>query len=369
MLILTSIMNIPHCGGVSTHVLLLQKKLADRGIKNRLIDGKVANYQRWITALEAVIKIRDMRTLWIRRRLFLLSQKFKNINDKVHFIHAHDPIASVAAIGMKVPIITTIHGPIYEHARELGMLQKNYLETIREFELKCFKCTDFFITVDSGQKKLLIQKGVSEQKIIVIHNAVDVDYLNNLTNINKFKFEKNYFIMARRLVPKNGPQIAVDAFLKWVEGRDVRLFVVGDGFLRTIIEKKIKNHKSGNKIILMGELSPHRLLTLMKNAIASIVPSVPVEGVIEATSFSALESLALDVPVIASNIGGLAEIDDGNKIMTLVPPDNIHALAEQFNYWFERRKEDRDIIRSSYVRKNFGVEQWLEKHIQMYKKI
>ena len=368
--VLTTAMNTPHYGGLCTHVLLLQRKLTEHGIEVDLVDGKTAtNYQKLATALKAVSIFRNPRAAWIHRRSFLLSKGIKNLDRKANLIHAHDPIGCVAGMGMSLPIVTTIHGPMYEHAREAGIRRKSYLEALREFEQKCFGHTNLFIAVDNGQKEILIQKGVPKQKIIVIYNAVDVDFLRELANSNKPEFEGNYFIMARRLEPKNGPRVAVGAFQEWVGERDVHLLVVGDGTLRPAIEKMIKQHKSGDKVHMMGKLPHERLLPLMKGAIASIVPSVPVEGVIEATSFSALESLAFDVPVIASNIGGLAEIDAGNRVLSLFPAGDRDALVGQLNYWFNLGRNEMGTKLSDYVRVKFGVQQWLDQHLDIYKAV
>jgi glycosyltransferase involved in cell wall biosynthesis len=107
----------------------------------------------------------------------------------------------------------------------------------------------------------------------------------------------------------------------------------------------------------------------MKGAIASLVPSVPTAGVIEATSLSALESLALDVPVIASDIGGLSEIDNGSGVMSLVPSGDKGAIKDQLEAWYRRRSEERGIFRSEYIRAHFGVHQWLDRHLSIYEEM
>src|SRR5690606_16130154 len=55
-------------------------------------------------------------------------------------------------------------------------------------------------------------------------------------------------------------------------------------------------------------------------------PSIPVGNYIEATSLTMLESMYLEVPVLASNIGGLAEVIDHEVNGLLFEPSNIGEI-------------------------------------------
>jgi glycosyltransferase involved in cell wall biosynthesis len=65
----------------------------------------------------------------------------------------------------------------------------------------------------------------------------------------------------------------------------------------------------------------------MSGALGIIVPSVPVEGVVEATSIAALEGMSTGKPVFASAIGGLAEIIRHGETGYLFPAGDSAALA------------------------------------------
>jgi glycosyltransferase involved in cell wall biosynthesis len=176
--------------------------------------------------------------------------------------------------------------------------------------------------------------------------------------------------MLRRFAPKNGVEFGVRAFLSWVGDRDIRLVIAGDGPLREQINSECLAHRSGNKVIFLGEVSPKFIPPLIKESIATLVPSIPVGGVVEATSYAALESLALGVPVIASDIGGLSEIDGGGNVMNLVHPASVEHIAlelEKVYRDYQQGTIEREAKRK-HVMQNFDAKIWVEKILEVYQK-
>ena len=49
---------------------------------------------------------------------------------------------------------------------------------------------------------------------------------------------------------------------------------------------------------------------------------------IESFSMAAVEAMAMEVPVIATNIGGIPEVIDDGKTGIIIPPGNVDALCE-----------------------------------------
>lgn len=368
---LATVMDMPVCGGLCTHMVLLQRMLIKHGVYAEWADGRVdkRRFRQAMLALKALCTCQEPRAAWIQRRPDFIREKLKKLRFSFDLIHAHDPLAAVASFDLGFPVVTTIHGPMSRHAKEHSNLSGRYISVLREYEKKCYQKTSHFIAVDTGQKDILIEEGVAKNRIDVIPNAVDVDALRSAASVENKIVYGDYFVLPRRLVPKNGPQVAVDAFLSWVGNKNVNLVIAGDGHLRGQLERLTQEHANGRKVIFLGMLPSREIPPLLSGAIAAFIPSVPYEGVIEATSIAALEALALDVPVIASNIGGLTEIDGGSGIMSLVPPNDKAALAKQFEYWFERRREERGVMRSSYVQEHFGAEQWLLRILEVYKKV
>jgi glycosyltransferase involved in cell wall biosynthesis len=127
-------------------------------------------------------------------------------------------------------------------------------------------------------------------------------------------------VLAARLVPIKGVDVAIRA-LDHVR-TPARLAIAGDGPLREALARLA--HKRP-EIELLGAIDTHARDRLLARAACVVVPSrVLANGRTEGTPMIALEALASGVPVIASRVGGLADL--GPEVV-LVAPDDPSALG------------------------------------------
>src|SRR5581483_7087480 len=83
----------------------------------------------------------------------------------------------------------------------------------------------------------------------------------------------------------------------------------------------------------LGHVDPHRVAELMRGALFTVMPSECYEG----QPYGALESMAVGTPLIASRLGGLAEIITDGVTGALIPPADPGALAaEMRSRWADR---------------------------------
>jgi glycosyltransferase involved in cell wall biosynthesis len=121
-------------------------------------------------------------------------------------------------------------------------------------------------------------------------------------------------LVASRLVPVKGVDVAIAAMAHLT--RSAHLVVAGDGPERS----QLRAH---DRVTFLGEVDTRRRDALLATAAAVVVPSrVLGNARTEGTPLIALEALAAGVPVVASAVGGLAQLP-----VALVPPDDPHALA------------------------------------------
>jgi len=77
------------------------------------------------------------------------------------------------------------------------------------------------------------------------------------------------------------------------------------------------------------------LITLLTNAMALILPSICYEN----QPFSILEAFAYGKPVIASNFGGMSELEVNGERGLLVPPGNAIELAAAMRWMLLNPKQ------------------------------
>lgn len=100
---------------------------------------------------------------------------------------------------------------------------------------------------------------------------------------------------------------------------DAHLAFAGSGVLRAHLEDQIARHHLGERVHLLGEVEDVRPLMLASDA--TVLPSAR-----EGLSRAVLESLALGVPVVGSDIRGIADtVRPGGGV--LVPPHDVQRLA------------------------------------------
>jgi glycosyltransferase involved in cell wall biosynthesis len=372
--ILTSSSAIPHIGGLSTHFQLLERHLLRRGHSVRTVVKKPDP-----TAFRLITRIlgRDRsRTELLLATVRTLAQHIQDTCQRTRpdLIHSHDAIATCAAVravGDTVPIVQTVHGPLSREARTGSAARcKRYMSTLIDLERKAYQRVRRLISVDNGQAQILRSDfGVARERIVVISNAIDVEAVRSLaTEQSDGAPSFPYFIAPRRLVPKNGLETALAAMARLADS-PAHLLLAGDGPLKPNLQRLADDLSISSRVHFLGGLSHKSLMPLIAKSIALIVPSMPVDGVVEATSLSLLEGMACGAPAIASNIGGLAEIVDHGRTGFLVPAGDGRELASVMSFVAHMEPMSRNRLVTSAldsVKAAFGVDQWLDAILDVY---
>jgi len=238
-----------------------------------------------------------------------------------------------------------------------------HVARIRALEEEAFTGATHLIAVDMGQARILADSfDVPSNKVTVIPNAVDAAGIATLSaGLGTSGIHEPYFVVPRRLVKKNGVDVAVQA-MTLLQHSVSTLVIAGSGPLLDELRHSATNLNLAGRIVFLGDVATEALLPLMRRSSGVIIPSVPSEGVVEATSLAALEALACGAPLIASSIGGLSEIVSRAAAGFLFPPGDAIALAG-----IMRELEDTPLDRLDVLRKRslaaaqlFDVHPWFE---------
>ncbi len=131
------------------------------------------------------------------------------------------------------------------------------------------------------------------------------------------------FVCVGRLCRLKGYDVFLEAAAAMAAaGHEFEAVIVGDGEARTELEKLIAALRLSGKVRLLGSLSSAGVRQQIIRARALVVPSLA-----ENLPVVIMEAMALRRPVVATQIGGIAELVIPGKTGWLVPASSIEALT------------------------------------------
>jgi N-acetyl-alpha-D-glucosaminyl L-malate synthase BshA len=114
----------------------------------------------------------------------------------------------------------------------------------------------------------------------------------------------------------------IDVFRSIAQRVRARLLLVGDGPDRAEAERRAAEYGLSEVVTFAGEQQD--LVPLLSVADLFLLPSAQ-----ESFGLAALEAMACEVPVVASNVGGLPEIIEDGVTGYVCPPDAVDMMAER----------------------------------------
>lgn len=168
-------------------------------------------------------------------------------------------------------------------------------------------------------------------------------------------------IVPRRLFHKNGVEYFVRALPLIRQHIDAEAILVGDGPERAKLEAIARELGVYEFCHFMGARPNMEMPALLSSARVAVFPSL-----MEATSVAALEAMSCEVPVAASNVGGLPEIVD-ETVGTLFTPGEPGDLADRLVALLQRN----DLVElgrkaRERVVKSWSNERLAKRHIEIY---
>ena len=180
------------------------------------------------------------------------------------------------------------------------------------------------IAISEAVRRQLVADGIPDARIAVVPSGIDLETTRaappeDLRRWAGLPAGPPVIVTVSAATPEKGLSVAVSATARLLkDGRDFRWVVVGEGPDRAALAEASRRD-AGARIVFPGHHpDPIRLL---RDAALFVLPSLS-----EGLGTSVLDALALGIPVIASDTGGLTElVGDGAGV--LVPPGDPGALA------------------------------------------
>lgn len=156
------------------------------------------------------------------------------------------------------------------------------------------------------------------QRHRVIYNGVDVACF---PFARRTKSEWPTIVQIGRFYPEKGHVVALKALdLLRKSYPDVRLLLIGDGPLRSVLETHVRQQGLANAVVFAGVRED-----VSAQLGAADIFWMPSER--EGLGMACLEAMASGLPVVATAVGGLQEAVSDGETGFLVPQGDAEALA------------------------------------------
>ena len=310
----------PEVGGLESHVYYLCRGLVERGCGVSIVTSRS---QRELPAYEVMDGIQVWRT-WLPARTTLgwslhgasSTPKLGQVALRADIIHAQAfqsvlP-AFVAKRAARIPLVSTWHTSHFLKRAESPFWRPIFQRLLRWSDYNLAASVEIADVAES------VAPGV---KVEALANGVETDVFRRVSPTLP-ETERRRIVVPRRLFHKNGVEFLVKAMPLIAERVDVEAVIVGDGPERESLESLAGELGMTDRIRFLGARTHSEMPGILSSAELAVFPSL-----MEATSVAALESMACELPVAASDVGGLPELIDG-EVGGLFESGNPTALAE-----------------------------------------
>lgn len=274
----------------------------------------------------------DFRFIAVRK----LIQLFRENHFDVVISHHYKPMLLVE-LANRFCGIPKLYSVFHDICKLRDRRRKFFVKTLLSEHWK-------LVAVSDGVRQDLLsaKAGLSENQILTIHNAIDIDavigqQLPRKEARTKLGIPDSCFVFGNiaRLVPRKGHRFLIKAFAQIArEHQDTRLAIIGMGNLETDLIRMAKQEGVGDQVIIETSLATNAI-SYIKAFDVFVLPSTE-----EGLPIVLLEAMSAQLPLIATPVGGVAEAVGG--VGMLVPPRDIAGLAEALRKVVKLTDEDRN---------------------------
>ncbi len=323
---------LPHIGGVEYVVHKYSTMQRWDGHKSYVITSKLPNTKDF----EEIDGVPYYRLSKAEMGTSIIS-KIKKI--KPNLVHTHSYIAAPVLsyfhkINSNIPILRHIHDVYIGKYEEYSGWEGS--KTYERFEGFIIKLPyTAYITPSKYTKSRLVELGLPEERIHVVHPGVDIEKFgksdgNYLREKYKIPKDKKIIGFVGRLSTGKGPQYLIEAAK---EMKDVYIVLVGpnpnpktSGILgiEDMLKNLVKKYRMEDRVIFAGKIRDEEVPLYYDSFDIFCLPSIS-----EGFGMSIAEALAAGKPVVSFRITAIPEIVRDGYNGLLAEPRDVNELREK----------------------------------------
>ncbi len=243
-------------------------------------------------------------------------------------VHLHGALATIllhrrlVSDGSDVPLVYTEHDSTPWTCRYRGRFEGLVRRCVyRQLNLRaCRAASAVVINFPSFARELAERSGMPASHFVTVRNGVSDSLVPTpVVPAGPAPTSGRYVIFVGSLIERKGPDVLVRALSRVGLG----CVFIGDGPMRASLERLVSRGGLAERVVFMGALDHAEVQGYYAGAEALVLPSVS-----ETMSLVAIEALRAGIPVVASDIGGIASIVRHRVNGLLVKPGDEESLAD-----------------------------------------
>jgi glycosyltransferase involved in cell wall biosynthesis len=246
-----------------------------------------------------------------------------------HVVHAHwaiptGPAAVQAARHLRVPSVITMHGgDVYVNP------EQGYDFPTRWYVRPALRWTLHAVTaltaITDDCRRHALRAGAPESSVRIIFNGTDLRRFSPEGDDGSLgrQYGPHMVFACRQLFPRKGIRFLIEAAAR-IKPRypDLKVVIAGDGFERPELEALATRLGIGPDVVFLGWVPNTELPPYYRAAALSVIPSLE-----EGFGIPAAEAMGCEIPVVATDAGGLPEVVEDGVTGLVVPRGDVDALA------------------------------------------
>lgn len=352
-------------GGMETVGVNLIRELEKKGFKNYVIclDQK-GDYADQLEQMGVSVWCANRKTKSHWGLVRILIRYIRSL--QVDIVHTHNPAPNlwggIAAFIAGIPIRVNTHHGINKN--DLASKKRKWLS-----RLSMLFCTRTVAVSKTLAAQLKDECPLSRDKITTIYNGVDLRIFQQVKNaalkrrdlnirddeiiigsVARFSSDKDYQTLIHAFDRLRGKGIAA------------KLLLVGEGDTRKMVEHQVADLTYAADILFLGQRTD---ITNLLSLFDIYVLSTHTEGV----SISLLEAMAMQLPIVATAVGGNVEVIDNAVHGLLSESSNVESLTDSLMVLCSQQQKAEMYAQKARARVEglFSLSSMADSYVQLYR--
>lgn len=225
----------------------------------------------------------------------------------------------------------------------------------------------------TAAKEYLIERGLAQEKIKVIHVGIDTKLFKCLKNSElrarlKIKSDDVVILNVGRLHPYKGQRFLIEAFKKVKAHVDnAKLVIVGRGTLKDSFSQLINKFNLRDDAFIVDKAYPNELMpSIYANCDIFCLPSL-----VEPFGIAVLEAMACGKPVVGTKVGGMLDTIQNGQVGFLANPNDANDLSAKLTKLASDKKL-RSRLGENALERAKTIFDWnviIEKYLAIYERL